>query len=435
MTFTIDFLGCKVNSYEADCLAEELEKEGYTLFLKDEDAEPDIVIVNTCAVTETSVAKDRKMIRSYKRRYPDSILVVMGCYAQYMASYIASELKADIVLGTDGRKEIPELIERFKRDKKTIVIDGSKEKGRPKYEDISLSTILYNTRAYVKIQDGCDNFCTYCLIPFVRGRSRSRPKESVLLEVARLVKNGYKEIVLTGIDMCSYGKDLYEDYTFSDLIGDILKNERELYRLRISSIEESEIDDKFISLLERYPNLADHLHVPLQSGSVEVLKRMRRHYDLKSFASKIARIRSVRPSIAITTDVIVGFPGESDEEFEETFAFCKVIKFAKIHVFPYSKRSGTLASKMPDQIDPKVKKERVEKLIALSNALEREYASSYFGEEVEFLFESYDEKRKGYHGHSSNYLACFLSSQKDLKGKVIKVVYNKDISSFNFDNV
>ena len=343
MTFLLDFLGCKVNDYEVNAVGELLLKEGYEAFDSKKDLAPSVIIINTCAVTETSVAKDRKMIRQYRREYPEAILVVMGCYSQYGGKFILDELNADIVLGTSNRHLIPKYIEEFKKINEKIFIHDENNDIKI-YENLKLSSHFSKTRAYLKIQDGCNNFCSYCLIPYVRGRSRSRKKEDVLEEISILIENGFKEIVLTGIDMCSYGEDIYSNYRFSDLLEDILVNFPNLYRLRISSIEESQIDEKFLHLLKTYENFASHLHIPLQSGSKKVLQRMNRKYDLENYKKLIKTIREIRSDISITTDLIVGFPEESDEEFEETYNFCKEIEFSKIHCFPYSLRKGTIRS-------------------------------------------------------------------------------------------
>lgn len=420
MTFLIDFLGCKVNNYEAECIANDLLNNGFTLCLPNE--KPDIVIINTCSVTETSASKSRKMVRHYKLLNKNAVIIVMGCDVQNEFDYYANVLKCPIVLGTADRSKIVEYLKEYLKNNEQIVIKENLKQVNT-YENISIQQFLYNTRAYVKIQDGCDNFCSYCLIPYVRGRSRSRDKGQILSEVKELIKNGYKEIVLTGIDMCSYGKDLKENVSFSDLLESILKENPDLYRLRISSIEESQIDEHFIKLLENYQNIANHLHIPLQSGSKEILKKMNRKYNLDSFKDKISRIRKVRPDIAITTDVIVGFPTETDDNFRETYDFCKEIKFSKIHVFPYSDRSGTVAQKITPKVSPKVKKERVLALIALSDQMKDEYEKQFLGKKIPFLFENYDETKKTYRGHSSNYLEIHYQSDENLIGKIKDVIY------------
>lgn len=425
MKFYIDFLGCKVNSYEIEAIAFDLKQHGYVEVRLEDN--PDIIILNTCAVTETSSAKSRKLIKRYKKNFPNAILVVMGCYSQYDYDYISKELHVEIVIGTSNRYKIYDLIENYLKNKKCICLHDD-FKNIKTYEAINLDKYFEKTRAYVKIQDGCDNFCTYCLIPYVRGRSRSRNKEDILKEISTLIKNGYKEIIITGIDLGSYGKDLNNGETFSLLLKEILENNPNLYRIRISSIEESQIDDLFLELLRKYKNIANHLHIPLQSGSSKILKKMNRKYNLDDFIAKINKIRQIRPDISITTDVIVGFPGENDEEFIETYNFIKKIKFSKVHVFPYSDRVGTIASKLDEKVDMLEKKLRVLKLINLSNRLKKDYEKHFYNQNIEFLFESFNTKLNGFVGHSSNYLECVISSNEDLKDQIKIVCYTKENS-------
>lgn len=413
MTFLLDFLGCKVNDYEVNAVGELLLKEGYEAFDSKKDLAPSVIIINTCAVTETSVAKDRKMIRQYRREYPEAILVVMGCYSQYGGKFILDELNADIVLGTSNRHLIPKYIEEFKNINEKIFIHDENNDIKI-YENLKLNSHFSKTRAYLKIQDGCNNFCSYCLIPYVRGRSRSRKKEDVLEEISILIENGFKEIVLTGIDMCSYGEDIYSNYRFSDLLEDILVNFPNLYRLRISSIEESQIDEKFLHLLKTYENFANHLHIPLQSGSKKVLQRMNRKYDLENYKKLIKTIREIRSDISITTDLIVGFPEESDEEFEETYNFCKEIEFSKIHCFPYSLRKGTKAASLK-QVKDKVKTARMKRMLELNESLEKKYKENFIGKDLDVLFERKINNSNTYKGYTSNYLEITYTSEKDLK--------------------
>ncbi|MDY2728379.1 MAG: tRNA (N(6)-L-threonylcarbamoyladenosine(37)-C(2))-methylthiotransferase MtaB [Candidatus Onthovivens sp.] len=432
MVFKIEFLGCKVNSYEVEAVANALKKAGFGEAKN--GRRPDIVIINTCAVTHTSAVKSRKLIKKCRRLYPVAIIVVMGCYSQYEYDYIADRLEADIVIGTSNRDKIVDYIFDFIKNEKQIVKHDSPFDIK-KYENIQVTKYLDKTRAYVKIQDGCNNFCTYCLIPYVRGKSRSRNKEDILKEIHELIKNGYKEIILTGIDIGSYGKDLSPTDTFSSLLKDILESEPTLYRLRVSSIEESQIDDLFLELLAKYKNIASHLHIPLQSGSPLILKRMNRKYDLEGFKKAIVNLRKIRPDIAITTDVIVGFPGETQQEFWDTFNFVKDVGFSKVHVFPYSDREGTVASRIVDKVDEKDKKMRVLALLTLSDNLQKEYESYFYEEEIEFLFESYDEKAKAYRGHSSNYLEILYKTDKNIKDEIIPVKFTKENSALNFDIV
>lgn len=427
MKFLIDFLGCKVNSYEVEAVANDLMKHGFIEIKKDSTDTPDLIIINTCAVTETSSSKSKKMIRQYRIKYRDAIICVMGCFSQYEGDYVINNLKANIVLGTNQRSKIFDYINEFLTNRQPILIKNNALKDKT-YENISLDNYFDKTRAFLKIQDGCNNFCTYCLIPFVRGPSRSRPIESILNEVKKLINNGYKEIILTGIDQGSYGLDFNNGMTFSKLLKEILINNPDLYRLRISSIEESQIDEDFINLLKDYPNIANHLHIPLQSGSSKILKLMHRKYNLENYILKIDKIRKIKPDISITTDVIVGFPGETEEDFEATLDFIRKINFAKVHVFPYSDRNGSAASKFPNKVSDIEKKNRVNRLIELSDELEHNYENKFYGKDIDFLFESYDSRRGGYKGHSSNYLECFIKSDINIKDKILNITFKKDNS-------
>ncbi len=318
-TFTTISLGCKVNSYEISALTMRLKELGY----KEDSINPDVAIINTCSVTSTADQKSRQHIRKLINNYPNAVVVVMGCYSQGQHKFIKDEIKANIITGTSNRNKLVELIESYQKGQQ---IDITSDNPRSfSYEELGITNHSENVRAYLKIQDGCDNFCSYCLIPYRRGKSRSRSHESILQEAKSLVENGYQEIVLTGIHVGGYGKDLEND-SFSALVEDLL-NVKELYRLRISSIEESEIDEKLIELINNRDNLANHFHIPLQAGSDTVLKRMNRKYNKAQFLSKIKLIREACPEVAITTDVIVGFPGETDEEFEETYNFIKECDF------------------------------------------------------------------------------------------------------------
>ena len=418
MKFYALSLGCKVNEYEIDAVEEQFLNKGYIL---DKD-NPDVFIINTCSVTSVADQKSRQHIRKIRKNYPNlKCLVVMGCYSQHAGKFISEELGADIVIGTSKRNILPTLVDTYiKTTKKILMID--EDFRHFKYESFGVIPNINKTRAYIKIQDGCDNFCSYCIIPFTRGNSRSRDKDEIVTEIKSLVNKGYKEIVLTGIHTAGYGKDL-DNFTFSDLVEKILNEVPVLYRLRISSIEESEIDDKFISLLMKDNRIANHLHIPTQSGCSKTLKNMHRKYNVNDFYKKIELIRNARPDIAITTDVIVGFPGETEEDFMETFNFIKKIKFAELHVFPFSVREKTIAMKMPNQIEPNIKKDRVARLIKLGNELNLEYRKQFIGKELEVLFEDYNKDTKTWKGHTSNYLEVSYQNDDNLHGKVLKLNY------------
>ena len=416
--YTFISLGCKVNSYESNALGDELKKRGYVYSNED----PDVAFINTCSVTSTADQKSRQHIRKLIKKYPNAIVVVMGCHSQGHHEFIKSEIKPAIIVGTSNRNKIPDLIEQYEKD--GVPVDLTEPNPRFfNYEELGVTKYSEQVRAYLKIEDGCDNFCSYCLIPYIRGRTRSRSFESCIEEATALVNNGYKEIVLTGIHIGGYGKDL-QDMNFSKLTKAILDIPN-LHRLRISSIEESEIDDELITLINERSNLANHFHIPLQSGSDTVLKRMNRKYNKEQFLSKLKLIRKACPDVALTTDVIVGFPGESEEEFLETVEFIKECDFNMLHVFPYSLREGTVAAKMKNQIDPKVKSERASTLIELSKQLWDKYCDKFIGQEVEVLIEQWDEKNLVNIGHTSNYLEVKIPGDKIPVGSLIKVIYKK----------
>ncbi|MBP5092295.1 MAG: tRNA (N(6)-L-threonylcarbamoyladenosine(37)-C(2))-methylthiotransferase MtaB [Bacilli bacterium] len=420
-------LGCKVNSYENHALGTSLSERGYQESNSPEDS--DVLILNTCSVTGKADQKSRQHISKLRRANPNACLVVMGCYSQLHAK-VAEDLGANIVLGSSKRDQVPSLVEAFLSDPaKTTIIDVKTTVRHEDYDELGVTAFTDAARAYLKIQDGCDNFCSYCLIPTLRGNSRSRKPGEVLKEAQTLVKDGYKEIIITGIHIGGYGKDLGDgSYRLSDLLEDMLEQNPTLCRLRISSIEESEIDDHFLSLLAEYPNIVDHLHIPLQSGSSSVLKRMRRKYDTDAFIEKIKKIRSIRPDIAITTDVIAGFPNETEEEWRETVSICKEIDFAEIHVFPFSSRPGTFAAALKD-LDPSIKKRRVHELLELSKKMREAYKARFYGKEMEVLIEDYDEERHISTGHTSNYLLVNLDSSKPLHGQIETVIYNPSIAA------
>lgn len=414
MTLDTISLGCKVNSYEVGALKEVFLRNGYSLS-KDN---PDVLIINTCSVTSVADQKSRQIIRRYRKKFPNAIIVVMGCYSQNASEYVASNCGADIIIGTSYRNQVLDLVKEFQNSHiQTIKID--KDTRHFKYESFGVPVMLEHTRAYIKIEDGCNNFCTYCTIPITRGVARSRDKDEIISEINYLISKGYKEFVLTGIHTAHYGVDI-KGVSFSDLVEEIVKLPG-LYRLRISSIEESEIDDKLISLLEKYPNIANHLHMPLQSGSSSVLKRMGRKYNVDDFIKKVERIRKVRPDISITTDVIVGFPGESEEEFLETYNFIKKVNFAELHVFPFSAREGTKAYSMDNQISPEVKSSRVAKLLELSKILEKDYREKFIGKELEVILEERNRHDHKLYGFTSNYLKLGCDLPDSYIGKIYKL--------------
>lgn len=409
MKFNIITLGCKVNSYESNFMKEALVKNGFSFCNLNEKC--DILILNTCTVTDTSDKKSLKEVRRLKRENPNAILVVCGCSVQNDKTKY-DDLGINILMGNINKSNIVSIIEKY-LDDKTPVEYVAKTRDLP-FENMEVD-ISDHTRAYIKIEDGCDNFCSYCIIPFVRGKKRSKDFSLVLREVQHLANNGYKEIVLTGIDTGGYesnGKDL------TDLIHEMSKING-IERIRQSSIEITQINDKFIEELKNNKKICDHIHIPLQSGSDSILKLMNRKYDLKYFFDKIDMIRSVRPDISITTDVIVGFPGETEEMFLETMETCKKINFSKIHAFPYSERKGTKASMMDGKVPESVKHERVKKLLELSDSLEKSYYDKFKGKKLDVLIEEVSEF--GSKGHTSNYLMVHIN-EKLQKGEIYNLI-------------
>lgn len=409
MKFNIITLGCKVNSYESNFMKEALVKNGFSFCNLNEKC--DILILNTCTVTDTSDKKSLKEVRRLKRENPNAILVVCGCSVQNDKTKY-DNLGINILMGNINKSNIVSIIEKY-LDDKTPVEYVAKTRDLP-FENMEVD-ISDHTRAYIKIEDGCDNFCSYCIIPFVRGKKRSKDFSLVLREVQHLANNGYKEIVLTGIDTGGYesnGKDL------TDLICEMSKING-IERIRQSSIEITQINDKFIEELKNNKKICDHIHIPLQSGSDSILKLMNRKYDLKYFFDKIDMIRSVRPDISITTDVIVGFPGETEEMFLETMQTCKKVNFSKIHAFPYSERKGTKASMMDGKVPESVKHERVKKLLELSDSLEKSYYDKFKGKKLDVLIEEVNEF--GSKGHTSNYLMVH-TNEKLQKGEIYNLI-------------
>lgn len=393
MKFLINTLGCKVNTYESNVIRDIFLNEGY----EESNSNVDIAVINTCTVTNTSDSKSLKVIKHTIKNNPNAIVIVCGCFSQINPDRLKDMEGVSIVLGNYNKSKIMDYINQYKKDKQQII--DVRELNDEKFECMKLNN-FNKTRAFVKIEDGCENFCSYCIIPYSRGKVRSKLMEEVLDEVNTLVNNGHREIVLTGIHTGHYGADI-EEYDFSDLLNEICKI-KGLERLRISSIEITELDDKFLETLKNNKIIVDHMHIPLQSGCDKTLKEMNRKYDVAYFKDKIKKIRSIRPNISITTDVIVGFPNETENDFNTTVNTIKEIKFTKLHVFPFSVRKGTVAETMENQIDEKTKKERVHILMDISKELELDYMNKFVGCEVEFIPEVLKD---GYIiGHTGNYL-------------------------------
>lgn len=421
MKVAVYTLGCKVNTYESEYAIKEFIKRGYEITDFSDDR-ADVYLINTCTVTNQADVKSRKMIRQAKKKNENAIVAVMGCFTQIRSNDDKIMDYADVVIGNKDKSKIVDLIEECLKNKdKILKVDDIKEAS---FDDMEISHFNTRTRALVKIEDGCENFCSYCIIPYVRGKVRSKKPEKVIEEVNRLVSNGYKEIVLTGIHTGHYGADL-ENYDFSDLLLELDKIDG-LERIRISSIEITELNDKFLGVLKKSNKIVNHIHIPLQAGSNHVLKLMNRKYDKAYYLDKINKIRSIRPDIAITTDVIVGFPNETKEDFDDTIAFAREVNFAGGHVFPFSSRNGTPAAKMSGQLIKQEKHDRSKALIAVFDELEDKYYEKHLGKKVVVIPETYED---GYlTGHTDNYLKVRFKGCKELIGKDVNV------SLTNYDN-
>lgn len=408
-------LGCKVNSYESDAVALLLEEKGYEIVSYDETS--DIYIINTCMVTNTAEAKSRQEVRKIHRLNPDAIIVVMGCLTQLKAEEILEIEGVSVVLGTARRDEIADFIEEYIKVRKPLnkAIPLVKEE---KYDNLQVTKTNTHTRAFLKIQDGCNNFCTYCIIPYTRGRVRSKALNDVVSEAKALVMSGHYEIILTGIHTGGYGSDLEHD-TFASLLA-ALENVEGLKRIRISSIEITELDEEVLNVISKSTKIVNHLHIPIQGGTNRILKLMNRKYTVEQFEEKIKELRTLFPNLAITTDIIVGFPTETDQEHEETLELIKRIGFSELHVFPYSKRNGTVSAKMKGEVPGDIKKERVHHLLTLSDELAKLYIKSEIGKTEKVICETYHNGMLI--GHTSNYIKVELEGPSSLIGEEVPVV-------------
>lgn len=397
-TFNILTLGCKVNQYESEAVEEIFKSRGFEQ--KEKDA--DIYVINTCTVTNMSDRKSRQMISRARRDNPEAIIAVMGCYSQVKPEDIAKIEGVDIILGSRNKEEVVDLCENMLQNRQAMdqVISVSEEKS---YEDLQISNQADMTRAYMKIQDGCNMYCSYCLIPYARGNVVSRPMDSIVAEASRLAENGFKEIVLTGIHVASYGKDLDDDISLIDVIENVASVDG-IKRVRLSSMEPRHITEDFLKRMKATGAACDHFHLSLQSGSDDILKAMNRKYDTKIFKEKVDLIRKYFPNAGLTTDIIVGFPGESEENHEETMDFVKDIKFAKTHLFKYSKREGTRAAKMGGQVDGNIKKDRLKDLEKIEEKNRKDFLDKQVGKTLEVLFESKEDMEGYKSGYSTNYL-------------------------------
>ena len=415
-TVAFHTLGCKVNHYETEAIWKLFKDANYERVEFETNA--DVFVINTCTVTNTGDKKSRQIIRRAIRQNPDAVVCVTGCYAQTSSAEIMEIPGVDIVVGTQDRHKLLDYIQQFQDERQPINGVGNIMKNRT-YEELEVPYFTDRTRASLKIQEGCNNFCTFCIIPWARGLMRSRDPEKVVEQATQLVNSGYKEIVLTGIHTGGYGQDL-KNYNLAQLLRDLDTIEG-LERIRISSIEASQLTDEVIDVIGNSNKVVRHLHIPLQSGSDDVLKRMRRKYTMAHFSERLTKLHQALPDLAVTSDVIVGFPGESEDEFQETYDFIVNHHFSELHVFPYSPRIGTPAARMDNQIDEETKNVRVHKLISLSNQLAKEYASKFEDEVLEVIPEEMGEEPHTLVGYADNYMKVRFEGDDSLIGQIVKV--------------
>ncbi|MDJ1154593.1 tRNA (N(6)-L-threonylcarbamoyladenosine(37)-C(2))-methylthiotransferase MtaB [Macrococcus caseolyticus] len=419
-TVAFHTLGCKVNHYETEAIWQLFKDADYERVDFEQNA--DVYVINTCTVTNTGDKKSRQVIRRAIRRNPDAVICVTGCYAQTSSAEIMDIAGVDIVVGTQDRHKMLPYIEQYRAERQPINGVTNIMKNRT-YEELDVPYFTDRTRASLKIQEGCNNFCTFCIIPWARGLMRSRDPKEVVRQATQLVQSGYQEIVLTGIHTGGYGEDL-KDYNLAQLLRD-LETIDGLKRIRISSIEASQLTDEVIDVIDKSNKVVRHLHIPLQSGSDTVLKRMRRKYTMSHFSERLKKLHAIMPGLAVTSDVIVGFPGETEEEFQETYDFILQHGFSELHVFPYSMRTGTPAARMTDQIDESIKNDRVHRLITLSDQLAKEYASRFEGDVLEVIPEEKASNGNMLVGYTDNYLKVQFEADEHLIGELVKVKIDK----------
>ena len=408
-------LGCKVNQYETNAMEEAFVNAGYKTVSFEDFA--DVYVINTCTVTNMSDKKSRQMIRKAKQLNLNSIVVAVGCYAQVSKDKLEEIEEVDLILGNNEKKEIVKYVEQFEEEKIIHLEDVMHQK---EFVDFGTTINMEKTRAVIKIQDGCDRFCSYCIIPYARGRVRSRKINSVIEEVNALAKNGVKEVVITGIHIASYGKDFKEEIGLIDLLEEI-NDIKGVERIRLGSLEPTIINKEFLERLSKLEKICHHFHLSLQSGCDETLKRMNRRYGVEEFEKVVKLLRNTYNDVILTTDIIVGFPGETEEEFNKTYEFLKKVKFYKMHVFKYSRRKGTKADLMENQVLPQIQEERSKKLLELSNNNQKEYNDKYIGQTVHVLIE--EKQGEFLKGHTSNYLLVDIKKDKIEKyhNEILKV--------------
>ena len=419
-------LGCKVNQYESEAIAELFAQKGYEIVSIDEKA--DVYIINTCTVTNFGDKKSRQLIRKVKRLNPDAVVAAIGCYAQTAPEEIRKIDGVNLIIGTKGRKDIVELVESYVPEMGVVSTVGTIA-GEREFERLSINSLADRTRAYLKIQDGCSQFCSYCIIPYARGPIRSRPIEDIRDEVHNLAENGFKEIILAGIHVASYGKEL-ENTRLIDVIR-LVQEIDGIERIRFSSIEPGIVTEDFVKELSEMDKVCDHFHLSLQSGCDRTLKRMNRKYNTAQYMAAVELLRKYFPDMAFTTDIIAGFPGETEEDFEESLAFAQRIGFSKIHAFPYSPKKGTPAAVMQGQIANSIKNERTARLIELSNRMGNEFIKGFVGRSMPVLYERETEKGL-YEGYTTNYIRVIANSGERLRNKIVETKidgYENDTAS------
>lgn len=410
-------LGCKVNAYETEAMQHLLEEAGYEIVPFTQKA--DVYVINTCSVTNMADRKSRQMLHKAKKNNPDSIVVAAGCYVQTSEKEVLNDLSVDIVIGNDRKHDLVRLLEEYSLDSVNDTVDDIND-GKHDFEELFIEQTKEHTRAFIKVQDGCNQFCSYCIIPYARGRVRSRRFENVIAEVERLAANGFKEVVLTGIHLSSYGVDFEEDTGLLELIQAV-NAVKGIERIRLGSLEPKIVTEHFASELSKLDKICPHFHLSLQSGCDATLKRMNRKYTTKEYERGCELLRKYFVHPAITTDVIVGFPGETEEEFEQTKAYLERIHFYEMHIFKYSKRKGTRAAVMPDQIDEQIKAARSEKLIALGHDMSKEFRKFYIGKNEEVLFE---EKavigdKEYFVGYTKEYVKVAKKTDENLENQIV----------------
>ncbi len=415
---TVSFLtlGCKVNQYDSDAMRTIFLQQGYKAVKEEEEA--DVYVINTCSVTSIGDRKSRQMVRKIRRKHPQAVIAVAGCYAQIAPEIFEAMGDIDVIVGAQNRSKIVEYVEQAQKKEKTInaVKDiMSVTEFENLYVDAEGET---KTRAFIKVQEGCDNYCTFCIIPFARGKLKSRKQKDAVEEIRRLVLKGYREIVLTGIHLGNYGRDLHDGTSLATLVEELLRIPN-LLRIRMGSIESVELSDDLINLIKDEPRVCRHLHLPIQSGSDAVLRRMNRHYRLPEYKKLISELREKIPGLALTTDLIVGFPGETEENFMETLETLRELRFSAIHVFPYSQRTGTPAAVFPNQVPGDIKKDRVHRVQELEKEISKEYRKTFLQKTVHVLIE--EEKNGYFEGLSDEYIRVSITDKNVEKGRLYSV--------------